>query len=54
VVIVYALQNSSFINLDRGLAQELRRGVPQHVPILLENTEVGGVASLSITYAFIV
>ena len=53
VVAVYKpedlLEDCAVINIVNGLSEEFGCRVPQHVPILLEDTEVGGVATLSIT-----
>lgn len=44
------LKNSSVIDVVDSLSQEFGCGVSQDKPILLEDTEVGAVASLSVTY----
>lgn len=53
IVAVYKLENlledCAISNIANGLSEEFGCRVSQDVPVLLENTEVGAVASLSVT-----
>lgn len=46
------LKNGAVINLIDRLPQKIGRGMPQHVPILFEDTEVCGVAGLAVSCGY--
>lgn len=53
IVVVYKpenlLEDCAIINIGNGLSEEFGCRVSQDVPILLEDTEVGGITTLSVT-----
>lgn len=46
------LEDCAIINIGNGLSEEFGCRVSQDVPILLEDTEVGGIATLSVTCGY--